>query len=201
MSTEDKYACAELIQSWGLYRDQLRWPELRDTFVGHGTIAVSWFRGSFADFVARCAARSPERTGRAKHFLSPSVVEVAGDRALAETSTVIRVRQSIGGIAVDLTSYARFLDRFERGEAGWKFVERAAVYEHDRLDPVEPSSAFAALFARGESGQYPNAYRYMALRIHAEGGSLAEPVLTDGAPDTDALRRRYREWLDAAEYP
>ena len=45
MSLEDKHACAELIQAWGLYRDQRRWPELLSTFHPEGEIAVSWFRG------------------------------------------------------------------------------------------------------------------------------------------------------------
>src|SRR5262249_51315453 len=28
MDANDKYACAELIQAWGLYRDQGKWPQL-----------------------------------------------------------------------------------------------------------------------------------------------------------------------------
>ena len=47
----DKFDCAELIQTWGLYRDQGRWPELLSTFTPDGQIAVSWFSGSFPEFV------------------------------------------------------------------------------------------------------------------------------------------------------
>ena len=36
MDANDKYACAELIQAWGVYRDQGRWPELLATFVPDG---------------------------------------------------------------------------------------------------------------------------------------------------------------------
>src|SRR5262249_40181947 len=94
VSTDDKYTCAEVIQSWGLYRDQLRWAELLETFTPDGTIAVSWFRGSFPDFVKACQSRTG-RAGSAKHLLQPSVVQIAGARALAETSTVILVRQNV----------------------------------------------------------------------------------------------------------
>src|SRR5262249_34107005 len=59
MDANDKYACAELIQAWGLYRDQGKWPQLLATFVPEGEIAVSWFSGSFREFVDRC------RRGRA----------------------------------------------------------------------------------------------------------------------------------------
>src|SRR5262249_44943147 len=54
MDLNDKYACAELIQAWGLYRDQGKWPQLLETFVPEGQIAVSWFSGRFPEFVDRC---------------------------------------------------------------------------------------------------------------------------------------------------
>jgi SnoaL-like domain len=194
VSTDDKSACAEVIHSWGLYRDQLRWAELRETFAPDGTIAVSWFRGSFPDFVKACQSRVG-RAGSAKHLLQPSVVQVAGARALAETSTVILVRQDVEGIAVDLTSNARFLDRLEKRDGAWKIVERAAVYERDRIDPVEPSPAFAALMQKADCARFPAQYRYMAFRVAAAGGALAEPVHRDGLPDTEALQARYAAWL------
>ena len=196
MSTDDKYACSELIQSWGMFRDQGQWPELLGTFTPDGIIAVSWFRGSFPEFVDRCRAREAQG-GSARHLLSPSVVGVAGERALAETNVVILVRQDIKGIATDLTSHARFLDRLEKRSGAWKLVERAAVYERDRLDPVEPSSKFDELMHNADCARYPAPYRYMAFRIAAAGGALAMPVLCDGLRETDALRARYADWLGA----
>ena len=59
---------------------------------------------------------------------------MAGERALAETNIVILVRQKIGGVLADMTSYARFLDRLERSSGAWLIVERTAIYERDRLD-------------------------------------------------------------------
>jgi len=66
MDANDKYACAELIQAWGLYRDQGKWPQLLATFVPEGEIAVSWFSGSFREFVAHCR-QSFEAGQRSKH--------------------------------------------------------------------------------------------------------------------------------------
>ena len=109
----DKHACAELIQAWGLYRDQGKWPQLLATFVPEGEISVSWFSGSFREFVAQCR-ESFEAGQRSKHQIFPSYVRIARARALAETSIVILVRQTISGVLADLTSYARFLDRLER---------------------------------------------------------------------------------------
>ena len=194
MDLDDKHACAELIQAWGLYRDQGSWPQLLSTFTPDGRIAVSWFSGDFPEFVERC--RRSFRTGqRSKHQMFPSLVRVAGDRALAETNVVILVRQRIEGVLVDLTSHARFLDRLERRSRHWVLVERAAIYERDRLDPVEPSPAFDRLFESRDLSVYPEPYRYMAARLVAAGRPLAPVVHHDGSPHTAHLYRRCDSWL------
>jgi hypothetical protein len=43
--------------------------------------------------------------------------------------------------------------------------------------------------------QYPEPYRYMALRLASAGRPLAEPVHYDGVAHTDALVARYAKWL------
>jgi hypothetical protein len=194
MDANDKYACAELIQAWGLYRDQGKWPELLATFVPDGRISISWFSGSFGEFVDLCR-RSFEAGQRSKHHIFPSMVRVAGDRALAETNIVILVRQKIGDVPVDMTSNARFLDRLERRGGRWAIVERTAIYERDRLDPVEPSEAFERLFKASDLSRYPEPYRYMAARLAAAGRLLAPVVYCDGRPETAALYERYDAWL------
>ena len=95
----------------------------------------------------------------------------------------------------DSNSNGRFLDRLERRDGVWRMIERAALYEKDRLDPVEPSAKFDALMAGADAQKYPAPYRYMAYRVHAAGRPLAEPVHYDGRPETEALKTRYAEWL------
>ena len=193
MDRDDKQACAELIAAWGLYRDQGRWAELLATFAPDGEIAVSWFRGPFRDFVERCR-QAFAAGGRSKHLIWPSTVRLNGDRAVAETSIAILVRQEIDGLLVDLTSQGRFLDRLERRER-WMIIERAAIYEQDRLDPVEPSDAFDAMMKAADVAKFPAAYRYMAFRLLAAGRALALPVHCDGAAETGELYARYDSWL------
>jgi hypothetical protein len=194
----DKAACAELIHAWGVYRDQGKWKELRSTFTSDGHISVSWFRGPFEKFVEHC--RANYGNGWSRHHLFAPTIKLDGDRAMAETSVIIRVRQKFSGIDVDLTSCSRFLDRIERHDTGnmggWQIAERAAIYERDRLDPVEPSAAFDELFATADTAQYPEQYRYMAFRIaHAEGRALAPVIYRDGATETAALYTRFADWL------
>lgn len=194
MDIEGKLACAELIQAWGFARDQARWDDLLAIFHPGGEIAVSWFRGPYTEFVAHCQ-RNHGRGSVAKHLLWPARIAVNGTRATAETNVAILVRQTIEGVATDLTSNGRFLDRLEQRNGNWRIVERATLYEKDRLDPVEPSSAFDALMAKSNAAKYPAQYRYMAYRVAAAGRSLAEPVHYDGRPETEALKARYAEWL------
>src|SRR5262249_43694049 len=155
----------DVIQRWGLARDRGRWHELAATFVPDGEIAVSWFRGPFTEFVERCRQSFAAGT-RSKHLIWPPVVRTNGDRAIAETNIAILVRQAIDGVLVDLTSYGRFFDRLER-RGRWMIAERAAIYEHDRLDPVEPSDAFDAMMQAADVEKFPAAYRYMAFRVLA----------------------------------
>jgi hypothetical protein len=94
-----------------------------------------------------------------------------------------------------MTWRSRFLDRVERRNGEWKILDPAAVYEQDRLDPVVPSEAFTRMMRDTPVAQYPEPYRYMAVRLAAAGRPLAEPVHYDGAPHTDALVARYANWL------
>jgi SnoaL-like domain len=192
----DKWACAEVIQAWGVYRDQGKWKELRGTFAADGHISVSWFRGPFEQFVERCRASFGAGHSWSRHHLFAPMVRIAGDRAVAETSVIIRVRQPFSGIQVDLTSCSRFLDRLLRHDGRWLIAERAAIYERDRLDPVEPSAAFEDLFKGADTAHYPEQYRYMAFRLaHAEGRTLAPVIYRDGGPETADLYARFSGWL------
>jgi SnoaL-like domain len=195
MDTADRSACADLIQLWGICRDQGRWQDLLATFHPDGQIAVSWFRGLFSDFVERCKANFASGP-RAKHLLWPALVQGRGMRAVAETNVTILVRQQIEGVWVDMTSRARFLDRIERSHGRWRIAERAAIYEQDRLDPVEPSIVFVKLMQAAKAAHHPEAYRYMAYRVTAAGRALANPVHYDGLPETEALKARYEAWLE-----
>jgi hypothetical protein len=192
----DKFACAELVQAWGVYRDQGKWKELRGTFTPEGHISVSWFRGPFEQFVERCRANFATGHGWSRHHLFPASIKLKGERATAETSVIIRVRQKFEGIDVDLTSCSRFLDRLERRHGNWLLAERAAIYERDRLDPVEPSAEFDALFKDAQTSHYPEQYRYMAFRLaHAPGRTLASVIYRDGGEETADLYARFAEWL------
>ena len=75
-------------------------------------------------------------------------------------------------------------------------MERTAIYERDRLDPVELSENFEGLFKASDLSIYPEAYRYMAARLVASGRSLAPVIYRDGSSHTAQLYLRYDAWLE-----
>jgi hypothetical protein len=189
-----RLACADLIQEWGLARDQLRWDDLLATFAAGGTIGVSWYIGSIEGFVDRLRSRPPGGS-IAKHHLFPSLLKFDGSRGLAETSVIIRVRQEIDGVLCDLTSNGRFLDRLKIIDGQWKIVTRFAVYEQDRLDPVTQSSRIGDVIDAAQRSGFPAAYRFMGYRITATGGQLAPTVFIDNSPETLSLLQDNERWL------
>ena len=155
--TDDIVEIAQLIQKWGLYRDQGRWDDLKATFTPDGTIFVTWFLGWFADFVEASKKMHVPKSPRVKHLIGLPVVDVQGHRAVAETNVQILGRFSAAGTDVDYTSYARFVDRLVRTKAGWRIHARVAIYEKDRLDPVVPSDAFANFMTQTDFSKVPEA--------------------------------------------
>lgn len=195
MNISDRLDCMDLIQAWALYRDQGRWPELLETFHPDGIIAVTWFRGAFADFVEASKGAAAKSQSLSKHQLGWPLITLRGDRAVAETSVAILGRATIQGILVDNVSYGRFLDRLERRGGRWRIAERVAIYEKDRLDPVIPDPAFDRLMVETDFSAFPEACRFLAFRLVSSGRSLASPIMSHGSDETKELYRRYLKWL------
>jgi hypothetical protein len=188
-------AIAQVIQIWGLAREQGRWQQLSDTFTPDGRIHVTWFHGAFADFVAASRRVYQPTAPRPKHVIGLPVVSVVDDRAMAETNIQILGRFRIGQLAIDNTSHARFLDKLVHSPKGWRICDRVAIYEKDRLDPVHPDPAFDRLMAETDFSAFPEPYRYLGHRLHSSGRPLVDGILCDGAPAAMAAIDAAQDWL------
>ena len=196
--TDDKIACAELIQSLGLRarpgplgRSRRDLPSRRRD---RGVVVSR----ALSEFVAHCR-RNFGRGSVAKHQLWPARVAVNGARATAETNVAILVRQTIEGVEVDLTSNGRFLDRLEQRDGAWRMVERAGALREGPARSGRAVGKIRRADGEADAAKYPAPYRYMAYRVHAAGRSLAEPVHYDRRAETEALKTRYAEWLKGRE--
>lgn len=185
----------QLIQSWGLFRDQGRWAQLTGTFVPGGTISVTWYAGAIEGFVAASQMQHKPASPRTKHLIGVPVVKICGERAIAETNIQILGRFEHSDVAVDVTSYARFVDRLTWTKEGWRIARRTAVYEKDRMDPVEPGAAFDRFMAEGDFAAIPEPYRYLGYRLITSGRPLHSAIVCDGSPEADQLLAYADLWL------
>ena len=77
---------------------------------------------------------------RILHFLGGTSVDLAGERAIAQTKMTITQRAAVEGVLCDVVCTGRFYDFLERRDGRWGLVLRQPIYEKDRLDPVDPAA-------------------------------------------------------------
>ncbi|WP_432841709.1 nuclear transport factor 2 family protein [Dactylosporangium sp. CA-092794] len=197
----DKLAVAELAQTERAARDAQRWELMAGCYhPDDNRVFLSWFDGTAAQFIAASRAMAAEPGGHAIHSLGPSLVRVAGDRALVETPCAILFRRTFAGIECDMTAYCRHHSRVRRVAGRWRLVSFVGVYEKNTLVPVLPGTA-PALDAAKLAG-YRASYAFQSYFRAQEG----KPVHHDRpGVDRPDLVARFLDaedtWLSGADVP
>lgn len=188
----DEQQIMAVVQRWAVYRDAGDWDRFRTVWHPDGRMSATWFRGSHEEFIR--ASRQAFADGvRILHFLGGTAVEVAGDRAIAQTKMTITQRAVVHDVEVDVVCIGRFYDFFARHEGEWRIARRQPIYEQDRMDPVDPAATL--LLDAGRLSRFPVGYRHLAYLQEANGQQVRQglPGLND-----DATKRLYEEgqlWL------
>lgn len=194
MSELDKLAVAEVVQTERAARDQGQWARMADCYHPDSVVSISWIETSGPAFVE--ASRQAFAAGvRHMHQMAPTLVTLAGDRALAETGCAILLAGRIGGVEVQVTTQARLHARVERRRDGvWRIAALEAVYNADAIQPAIPGQV-PMLDADRLAGYRPT-YRFLSYLL-AESGKTARPDLPGiDRPDlVDALLAQQRRWL------
>ncbi|GEM_PF-103942 len=190
----DKQEIAEVVLNFA-WRDQGRWDDLRTLFHPDGIIQITWYNGDFNGFVDASMRMAESIGSLVKHFFGMPRIVVRGSRAVSETDVVILSRGRIGPVEIDVTSYCRFYDLFEKRKGIWKVCRRTAIYEKDRIDPVYPSLLFwlAAMFANFD--KYPAQCRHLAYGLKKKGHPLQRGVVVNGSREERELYREGMDWL------
>src|SRR6516164_5070712 len=155
----DRQAIRELVENWVVWRDAGEWERFRTVWHPDGRMMATWFQGPAEEFI-EVSREGAERGVSILHFLGGTSVDVAGDRAIAQTKMTISQRAAVHGMLCDVVCTGRFYDFIERRAGRWGIVLRQPIYEKDRLDPVQPGAAVELdpdLLAR-----FPEGYRYLA---------------------------------------
>jgi hypothetical protein len=188
----DRLTIRQLVEDWAVLRDARMWERFREVWHGDGRMMATWFQGSRDEFI-KVSEEGYARGVRILHFLGGSTVDIAGDRAIAQTKMTISQRAKVDDVLCDVVCTGRFYDFFEKRAGRWGLVLRQPIYEKDRLDPLDPSAKLAldqTLLAR-----FPEGYRHLAY-LQTRIGYTVKPDMPglDG-PEVAALYARGEGWL------
>ncbi|AUW57816.1 hypothetical protein C1T17_06535 [Sphingobium sp. SCG-1] len=188
----DCYAIDALIQRERAARDGERWDEMAACYHPDAVVEISWFRGSGAGFVA--ASRQIASAILGIHQMSPAVVTVRGERAIADCGCTMRGLTEMDGTQIQLTSQTRLLWRAVRTDGDWLVAGLRAYYLFDAIAPVRPDQAIAIDDALLASLRMP--YRWIAYSSARAGRAVSSSLPgIDRPEEITALRRAEQDWL------
>lgn len=193
---QDELLIRRMVERWAVWRDAGDWERFATVWHPDGVMMATWFQGPYAEFI-RVTKEGWAKGVSILHFLGGSAIEVAGDRAIAQTKMTISQRGPVDGVLCDVVCTGRFHDFVVRHEGEWKLLHRQPIYEKDRIDPVDPS---AVLKLDTEAlAAFPEGYRHLAY-IQTRIGyrvKLDMPMLKGAA--VEDLYRRGAAWLAGGE--
>jgi hypothetical protein len=182
----------EVVQNWAVWRDAGDWERFRGVWHSDGRMMATWFQGSAERFI-EVSREGWDKGVSILHFLGGSAIDVAGERAVAQTKMTISQRALVDDVACDVVCTGRFYDFFERRGDAWRIVLRQPIYEKDRLDPVDPAATLkldAAVLL-----QFPEGYRHLAYIQTKIGFTVKRDMPTLKGPEVDRLYATGAAWL------
>ena len=173
-------------------RDQEQWSAMRAAYTDNAIVRVTWFAGTIDDYVR--SSRNPEwdsTAAQSHHRLSPSVITVHTDRALAVTPARVELRLPVDGVLVDLVASVRLVSRIRRTAEGWKIASMDAIYEKDTITTVHPADHLD--ITAEMTAPYRSSYRFLA---YGARGHLPDDIPGDDRPElVTALMHHAEAWL------
>ena len=190
--TADRQTIRELVENWVVWRDAGDWARFRTVWHPEGRMMATWFQGPAEEFI-KVSREGAARGVNILHFLGGCSVDVAGDRAIAQTKMTINQRAAVHGVLCDVVCTGRFYDFIERRAGVWGIVLRQPIYEKDRMDPVDPAARLE--LDRAELDRFPAGYQHLAY-LQAGIGYQVKPDMPGlRGPEVEALYQRGARWL------
>lgn len=188
----DRLAIRDLVENWAVWRDAGDWERFATVWHEEGWMSATWFQGPARDFM-RVSQEGFARGVRILHFLGGTSIDLAGERAIAQTKMTISQRAPVHDIVCDVVCTGRFYDFLEKRQGQWGIVRRQPIYEKDRIDPVDPAAtlrldqqALAAL---------PEGYRHLAYMQELIGYKVKRDMPGLTGAEVGKLYGEGRDWL------
>lgn len=173
-------------------RDTGMWNRMRDCFHPDSLVRLSWFTGSGPAFVEGSIDMA-KRGMLAKHRLSPVLVTLAGDRAIASLSAIIDIPTVIDSVELMLSAYSRFIYRVERREGTWRIYGFDCIYIRDELTPTILGQTVPINL--GEMKSFRPSYRNLAYSLSLKGYQANPDLPGEDRPETVArLMQEINDW-------
>jgi hypothetical protein len=188
-----RLAIRDLIENWVVWRDAGDWERFAGVWHDDGRMMATWFQGPASEFI-RVSREGFARGVRILHFLGGTSIDVAGDRAIAQTKMTISQRASVDDVMCDVVCTGRFYDFLERRAGRWGLVLRQPIYEKDRLDPIDPAATLA--LDKDLMSQFPEGYRHLGYLQTRIGYQVKRDMPGLTGPEVEALYACGRRWLE-----
>jgi len=191
----DRLAIRDLVENWAVWRDAGDWERFRTVWHDDGVMMATWFQGD-ADAFIKVSREGFEKGVNILHFLGGTSIDLAGDRAVAQTKMTISQRGAVDGAVCDVVCTGRFYDFIEKRDGKWGVVLRQPIYEKDRLDPVDPACRLE--LDQELLGRFPEGYRHLAYMQTRLGFKVKTDMPGLKGDTVQALYARGRSWLSGA---
>ena len=189
----ERLAIREVIENWAVWRDAGDWERFRTCWHDDGRMMATWFQGSAEAFI-KVSREGFERGVSILHFLGGSSIDVAGDRAVAQTKMTINQRAQVHRVSVDVVCTGRFYDFMEKRDGRWGVVLRQPIYEKDRMDPVDPAAHLE--LDQEILSRFPVGYRHLAYLQTDIGFKVKTDMPGLTGAEVEALYARGLRWLE-----
>jgi hypothetical protein len=126
-------AISDVLQRYCRGIDRLDLELVRSCYWADATDSHGGFQGSRDEFVAWVESLLA-RFESTLHFVGNSLIELAGDAAVAETYAIAFHRGRDATPSLNTVVGVRYVDRFERRGGEWRIARRVCVTEWIRVD-------------------------------------------------------------------
>lgn len=188
----DRLAIRDLVENWAVWRDAGDWERFATVWHEEGWMSATWFQGPARDFM-RVSQEGFAKGVRILHFLGGTSIDLAGERAIAQTKMTISQRAPVHDVLCDVVCTGRFYDFLEKRQGKWGIVRRQPIYEKDRIDPVDPAAALR--LDQQVLATLPEGYRHLAYMQELIGYKVKRDMPGLIGPEVEKLYGEGRDWL------
>jgi hypothetical protein len=184
-----------------LTRDAGLWEQLAECYHSEAEFTSSWWHGKPSDFIKAASVKleaSRKEGGEQKHMTSNHWIEISGERATAECDLILFMRRPIKGVELDFMTWSRRLHLMAKENGDWKIWRRFAIYERDRMDPVDPTVDPKSYYDAKALEKFPRQIRYHLWRNEVHGSKPVKDLCIRGTDQEQVVRGKAREWIEGA---